>query len=401
MTDELRTTLHRLADDATPRPVADDLWRRGRAARRRGRAFAVAAALALVVSVGGAATLLAGPDRETRTASTEEVPQGAIPSRIDDVPVERPVEEDLAVGRASVAFVSSAGQAMVIGASDGLTRALDISIGAVGPLALSPDGRRLAWPWDGELQVLDLESGDVMGFAHNGGRGAFVTSLAWRTDSSSLTWLGTDDDRADVGGVLDVTGPSEVVGDPTRPEARGAVSPAGDVVALPTRGAVAAAPFLRAGRGPGGGPGGERVGRSLPSDLYPRGAAVQPLGWASETLVVAEVHGTTGSYAEGPHLVLFTAPVRPESEWTWRIMVRDLPAIPMSVAVDLVPDLDGTSSQALTHDFGDPDADQDPLAWTGIEPSLLIGLGVAAAIAVLMALRWFWRRIWLWRRPLG
>ena len=61
----------------------------------------------------------------------------------------------------------------------------------------------------------------------------------------------------------------------------------------------------------------------------------------------------------------------------------------VSLAVDLVPDLDGTSSQELTHDFP---ADSPPAPF-GIELSLFIGLGVAAAIAVLLALRWLWRRL--------
>ena len=55
---DLRTTLHRLADAATPLPVDDDLWQRGQAARRRGQALAVAAVLVLVASVGGIATLV-------------------------------------------------------------------------------------------------------------------------------------------------------------------------------------------------------------------------------------------------------------------------------------------------------------------------------------------------------
>ena len=41
-----------------------------------------------------------------------------------------------------------------------------------------------------------------------------------------------------------------------------------------------------------------------------------------------------------------TSPDRPESEWTYRILLRDLPdALSLSLAVDLIPDLDGTSAQ--------------------------------------------------------
>ena len=80
MSDDLRTTLPRIADSAPPLPVGDDLWQRGRDARRRGQAFAIAAVLALVVSVGGIATVTATNDREARTASNEDVEGGAIPS---------------------------------------------------------------------------------------------------------------------------------------------------------------------------------------------------------------------------------------------------------------------------------------------------------------------------------
>jgi hypothetical protein len=66
--------------------------------------------------------------------------------------------------------------------------------------------------------------------------------------------------------------------------------------------------------------------------------------------------------------------------------VDPIAAASLSVAVDLIPDLDGTSNQQLTHDFGEPDwpAERD-ISW-------LIGLGVAGALSVLLGLRWVWRR---------
>ncbi len=74
----------------------------------------------------------------------------------------------------------------------------------------------------------------------------------------------------------------------------------------------------------------------------------------------------------------------PEQQWTLRgSCARDVANQELSIAVDLIPDLDGTSSQQLTHDFGTPD--QRDISW-------IIGLGVAAAIAALMGLRWLWRR---------
>ena len=122
---DLRTTLHRIADTTDPLPVADDLWRRGQRARRRGQVLAVAAVLAVLASVGGLATLVS-TDREVRTASTEVVEGGAIPSRIED-PDGLSATTDLAVGRASVAFVGRAADAIVVTAQDGRYHALDLT----------------------------------------------------------------------------------------------------------------------------------------------------------------------------------------------------------------------------------------------------------------------------------
>ncbi|MFC7359142.1 TolB family protein [Nocardioides astragali] len=342
MTDELRATLHRIADEATPLPVADDLWQRGRAARRRGQAFAVAAALALVVSVGGIATLTT-TDREADTASTEKIEGGAIPSRIED-PGELELESDLAVGRASVAFFSAAGQPVVIGATDGRYHALDLPDLSPdrGPLVLSPDGRHLAWRSNGRIHSADLDDGTATYFPSSEEH-AEVTDLRWVPNSSQLLWNGRNEEGEKTGGVLPV---GDQAGRPLFPSAlRGVPSPNGEVVALAS-GKTDAAPFLRRR--------GRRADRELPADLYPGGASIQPLGWAAEDLVVAQAFAGPGADVQGQHLVLFTSPDRPEQEWTYRVITRDVPqnAVPLSIAVDLIPDLDGTSSQQLTHDFG-------------------------------------------------
>ena len=388
MTTDLREELTALADTHTfsPDPA---VWERGRRVRRRDRSVRVAVAAAVVAAVAGMGTLTLTGDGDAGVAGTE-VAAGAIPSRIDDVPSVEPTESDLAIGRASVAFISSAGQAVVIGATDGRRHVLDLPVGVGQPLALSPDGRRLAWAAEARLHIADLESGEVLDVAHDQGNGSYVRTLWWQVDSVHLEWRTTGEDgRGTLGGTIDVTGPSEGLVPAGRPEAQGIASPSRDIVAMPTddlvNGLVEEAPFLREGSGPGGGAGSERVDRRLPADLYPDGAVVRPLGWASENLVLAVMSAPPGSYVEGDHLVLFTSPDRPESEWTYRILARDVPGTPnLTVAVDLVPDLDGTSSQELTHDFG---ADQErDISW-------LIGLDVAAAIAVLMALRLLWRRV--------
>lgn len=373
----LRTSLHRVADAVEPLPVADDLWQRGQAARRRGQALVVAAVLAIVVSVSWSAVLMTSEDREARTASSPAPAGGAIPSRVVD-PGELDLETDLAVGRASVAFFSARAQPVVVGASDGVYRALDLPdlSDDRGPLELSPDGRHLAWRAVGRIHVLDLDDGTSTEFPRTDEH-AEVDRLAWAPNSEQLLWNGRDATGRRSGGMLPV-GDTSAPPLPTT-SLRGIPSPSGDLVALDSPSSSTAALFLPRR--------GARIERPLPADLYPDGAAVTPLGWTDDHLVLAQVYGPDGSYVEGQHLALFTSPDRPESTWTYRIVSRDVPqdAVPLSVAVDLVPDLDGTSSQVLTHDF-DPPGDQRDISW-------LIGLGVAAAIAVMMALRWLWRRL--------
>lgn len=432
MTD-LRTSLQRLADSTDPLPVDDDLWGRARAAQRRGRVVLAAAVVALVVVLGGGVALWQSPDREARTA-TGEVPGGAIPRVIED-PGTLALDDVSAVRRASVAFVSAAGQPVVVDAVDGSYHALGLTGWDGGLLSLSPDGTRLAWTIDSDaegrprdgFELMDLTSGDVQ-LMSSGATGRITPEgFSWSPSSRWLTWFAGDSvSRTDLDprGVpttessvgrqqvewtaVDDAGVVTLYGDGPRrwrdgtvgrmrtaadaafaPEHRrrnaaGITSPSGDVVALATDAPSGAAEFLD-DKG--------YVERGLASDLYPDGAAsVTPLGWAADSLLLAEVDGPPGSYVEGSHVVLMTSPDRPRSEWTYRIVLRDLPDVEqLSVAAALVPDLDGTSSQELTHDFGDT-AGSNPLAFGGIEASVAIGLGVALAIAVLMGLRSLWRR---------
>ena len=166
-----------------------------------------------------------------------------------------------------------------------------------------------------------------------------------------------------------------------------------DIIAVRSAGeTVTAAPFLEEGSGPGGSSLSRSIDRPLPERLHPDGAVVQPLGWAEDDLLVAIVDPPPSDVVERPRLAIFTSPDAPRSEWTYREFVPQLPDVDsLSVAVGLVPDLDGTSSQELTHDFDS--ASDSPPAPFGIELSLFIGLGVAAAIAVLLAIRWLWRRL--------
>ena len=388
----LHDELGQLADTA-PRPSIDpSVWDRGRALRRRDRVVRAAVVLALVVIIGGLATLIAGPPRAVQPAG-DTVPGGAIPSVIRDVPADTdlPLEKDLAVGRASVAFYSVDAIPVVINASDGRYHLLDLpeladgpeianslSRSVPGPLELSPDGTRLAWRSTELVHVLDLRSGEVTDLEPMPDESPEVSQLRWDPDSIHLLWRGRSLDGR-VAGEIDVTTATERVF--ARRDfvfLRGAVSPDASLVALPAGSLTdTAVPFVSVADG-------RRLQRTLPVDLYPSGAGVGPLGWADDDLVLAQVAGGPSASVEGVHLALFTSPDRPESEWTYRIVMRDLPSsVYPSIAVDLIPDLDGTSTQQLAHDFGEP-GERD-ISW-------IIGLGVAGAIAVLMGLRWLWRR---------
>ena len=430
MSADLREELDSLARTQTfsPDPTA---WERGRRARRRGHVLAVAAVLAILASVGGVATLVSvDDDREARTASTEVVEGGAIPSRIID-PGGLEAETDLAVGRASVAFVGSDGRPVVVTATDGRYHGLALTGWDGRLLSLSPDGTHLAWTIESDTEgrlregfaLLDLVSGDIRLISSGSPASITPEAISWSPSSTWLTWFAGDTvtrtrvestavetsatgkqvewSAVDDDGVVTfyAQGPRRWGLDgaygrmtmsedasfdaPRRGRNDAAIaSPSGRTVALASSADAAAVDFLDSGR---------FAERALAPDLYPAGAAVRPLGWADDSLLLAHVDAPSGSYVEGPHLALLTSPDRPRSEWTYRIVMRDVPDVTeLGVAVDLVPDLDGTSSQRFTHDFGASPASPRPL---GIELSLFIGLAVAAAIAVLLALRWLWRRL--------
>jgi hypothetical protein len=409
MSTDLREELDALARTQTfsPDPSA---WDRGRRARRRSQVAAGAAAVAVVAVVAGAGALAVRPSGIGPAGDV--VREGAIPSRIAEP--DGPVVTDLAIGQASVAYVDRDGLPVLVDATTGEAHAVElpdfptpevIDRGADfrrGPwLALSPDGRRVAYPTTQDFErepgqvvnqtawyrVVDLATGDsdLVDLPPNSGT---PLAMSWTTDGRiavdvygrATRQTSETNPPPTISWTID-----PVTGDSSSAPLTGVTAP-GKGISAPfpiDDTAVRAVPFETATS--------TDPDRALPGDLYPDGAVVTPVGWADDSLLVAEVDAPAGSYVEGPHLVLMTSPDRPESEWTYRVLLRDVPdAMGVSLAVDLVPDLDGTSSQAFTRDF---DAADEPPAPFGIELSLFIGLGVAAAIAVLLALRWLWRRL--------
>lgn len=400
MSTDLREELDALARTQTfsPDPSA---WDRGRRARRRSRVAAGAATVAVVAVVAGASALAVRPSGIGPAGDV--VREGAIPSRIAEP--DGPVVTDLAIGQASVAYVAPDGSPVLVDATTGEAHAVELpdfpvpgalDAGAEyrrGPwLALSPDGRRLAYPTtsgfereEGQIvnqtswyRVVDLTTGesDLVDLPPYGGT---PIAMSWTTDGEIAVDVFGRPTRQ-----TSATNPpptiswtiDPVTGDSSSAPLTGVTAPGKGISApFPTDDtAVRAVPFETAT--------GTDPDRALPADLYPDGAVVTPVGWADNSLLVAQVDDD---------LALMTSPDRPESEWTYRILLRDVPDVQsVSLAVDLIPDLTGDPEQELTHDF---DAADEPPAPFGIEPSLFIGLGVAAAIAVLMALRWLWRRL--------
>jgi hypothetical protein len=233
MTDLLREELARIADRAPLLPVADDTWARARRARHRGRVVAAVAALSLVAVLGGLAALVVAGPEPVLPADPPASDGGSVPSTLFPVPdhlqgvssdgrFTGPLSPTLAVGRGSVAFVTGNGLPVVVDAADGGYHLLDLPGWPLGdvmvstwldpassqPLALSPDGRSLAYGWaepggrtatasvPAGLRVVDLASGDVRTVTLSGprldtpGQALQVRTLAWSPDSRWLVWSG-------------------------------------------------------------------------------------------------------------------------------------------------------------------------------------------------------------------
>jgi hypothetical protein len=395
MTERLREEMLRVGETAPPIHVPGDLWALGRRARRRDRLVSGVVALS-VIGLIFAVSMLGWPGLGGRADVAPVSPagdEGAVPSTLYGVPVRflstdidryevgaswspKIAEPDLAVGRASVAFAvkweSQQTLPMVVTARDGayhplvlpgwsgaslmayMNSASDIA------LALSPDGRSLAYPWwdpkaplDGPMpagiRVLSLETGDIREIPLLGEDGVYATNVSWSPDSRWLAWRGIASPNwtlQSTGGGDYVAGRvapggkvSESIPLPARRQSTSvAISNAG-VVALFTPGkrwqtwdggvvAEGKAGFPEADDAAAYSPDGTSVALSTrldaygtpeagtswfldPSsgdlserplaeglDLYPEGAEVRPLGWMDDDRVVAMVTGPQGGHSD-------------------------------------------------------------------------------------------------------
>lgn len=219
MNTDLRDLMARVADDVEPVPVAPDIWRRARRARTRDRALLSALVTMLVlggVAVGLRPSLLPAPldpvDRPVVGGA------GAVPDRIYHLPdgYDEPLNPDWprrpepadSVGRASATLVDEAGDVVLVSAVDGehhLVRLPGFYRFAAAdenqrPLAVSPDGTRLAYAWRADerptgrrwpsgLAVLHLdEPGRTDVHRLPGGDGVITGGFSWSPGGRWLTY---------------------------------------------------------------------------------------------------------------------------------------------------------------------------------------------------------------------
>lgn len=359
MTTDLREELSALAETQTfsPDPSA---WDRGRRVRRRARIGRGAAVVAIVAAVAGLGSLAVRPDAVGPAGGVEQ--EVAIPSVITEP--DGPAVSYKEVTRASVAWVDpTTRMPVLVDATTGIASLVELPgfpepelVALLGDrpngplLAVSPDGTRVAYAAtvavdapDGRptfstsfYRVLDLGTGETT-----------LLDVPPRTGTPRAIWWSADGELAvDVYGLATARGEAPPIeawtidpetGDSSTSSFTGVTAPGGGISApYPLDDEPVAVVSFESSTG-------SDPSRSLPPDLYPDGAVVDPVGWADNSLLVATV---------GDDLVLLTSPDRPESEWIWRVLVSDVPeSSGISIAVDLVPDLSGDPDQELTRDF--------------------------------------------------
>jgi hypothetical protein len=221
----LHDELYRIADTAPTADVPTTTWTRAQRARRRDRALAVAAGVAVLALLAGAVTWV--PDLvEPQVAGSDSL---GVPDRLQSVP-EWMTERDngswmrdevtadpTVVGTGAAAWVTYQGPPVVVGASDGAYHLLDLpdfvgnntnaAVGLGGPaVALSPDGRDLAFgyavfgpdaaaePIPSGVRVVDLSTGELREIPVPGKEGTAISQIEWSPDGSWLAFTGMPQD---------------------------------------------------------------------------------------------------------------------------------------------------------------------------------------------------------------
>ncbi|GGU23270.1 WD40 repeat domain-containing protein [Nocardioides albus] len=250
MTDQqLRDELHRIAEAAPEAYVPADIFVRGRRAHRRSVVIAIGAISAAIAFIAGSVAL-----SPTRDSAEIDPARGYAGLAVADTLYAAPtwlaesedgrythaddLEQDLAIGVGAIAYVQPAEDSntavpVVVDADDGDYHPLDLPdfIGldpywenGIGegfghrPLALSTDGRQLAWAWGrgrsapedapvpGGVRVADLTTGNVVEWnlatsscpaTNCDDRGVYVSDLKWSDGGTKLLWAGSRMDRWD------------------------------------------------------------------------------------------------------------------------------------------------------------------------------------------------------------
>lgn len=209
---ELREALHRLASQAAPARLPEDLWRR---ARRRHRRRMVTAIVAVVLAGTVAVSLL--QDVSTSRGLPPAAPGPAVPATVyPPVPGERTVlsappgpaailvmSDEGAFSGSDVSWHGYEARNLVVG-RNGRYRLLRERYGG-GMLTLSPDGRYVAgttmmegagWSEGDVVAVLDLSTGEVRRYRGGTPVGTWAPDgrhlLLWHHDSRQLRLLDLD-----------------------------------------------------------------------------------------------------------------------------------------------------------------------------------------------------------------
>lgn len=367
--------LQRIADRAPVADVPDDTWSRARRARRRNAALTVAGVAAALALVAGAIAWL--PDHtEPPVADTESlgVPDHlyAVPERMSDRENDgtwmrdEVTDDPTVVGVGAAAWVTDQGLPVVVDAERGDYHLLDLpdfagnnetfARGLGTPvIALSPDGRELAYgyavfgsdsqtePIPSGVRVVDLTTGEVREIPVPGEEGTAMRHIAWSPAGRWLAFTGVQQSYW----TSESMGTSEYL------------DSAGPVLGRIPPGATTA------------------TVRSTP-DAVP--LAIDDAGSVSFDHISLGQLNDELSLVHAANELRLAAPDGSE----YPVGAVD-PSIgeSLSIAVDLMDPVEPTVER--------PEPDWP---WSEERLSITIGLGVAAAIAVLLGLRRLGRRYW-------